>query len=684
MRKIKVYLADLVHDAVVKGPFTIPLNIGYMASYAKKHLAGEVDISLFKFPLQLMEELKRCPPDILAMSSYSWNTDLDMRMLEYARLLSRDTVTVLGGPNFPICEDEQAGFLAARPMLDFYVVNQGEPGFINLLKSACANRLSRSLIKSAAVDGCVFLAEGSERVVSGERTDSFKELDDIPSPYLDGTLDAFFKEGLIPIIETDRGCPFTCTFCAWGKTTNRDVKQFDIRRVKEEIDYIVGRNTRSTLLFIANANFGIFERDMEIARHLKHCNETRRYPRNISAAWAKNTPKRITEIAELLGDMIDVTISFQSLTPRVLENVQRSNIKTSTFMEIRNYFASKRISSNSETILGLPGETKESYLATLRALFDIDVENIASYNCRMLGGTVLNSLAERKRYGIHTKHRLYDIGFGRYKDMVSIEDDEIVSSTSTMSEEDILYFRPIHWLIQFLWSYKYYITFLKYLSSQGIHPLDFIVDLVYSAPTAGAEVRRLFSDFQADAKGECFDTYEELRSYYSDSRRFEEIMGGGFGKLNYKYTFRVLCDMRDAFDEYLRSVARKMISVKASGCVEASAMAEDIIRYTKDCYVDFDPNMRFVSEKYASYGYDILAWERDNYSAPLLNYRGRQAVRYRFRVSKDQREALESGLRQFAHPDRNVTLRKMSEYIKKSDLFYSVSHCDKKEAAAAA
>ena len=43
-----------------------------------------------------------------------------------------------------------------------------------------------------------------------------KIIEYLPSPYLSGHLDEFLRAGMVPLFETNRGCPFRCTFCAWG------------------------------------------------------------------------------------------------------------------------------------------------------------------------------------------------------------------------------------------------------------------------------------------------------------------------------------------------------------------------------------------------------------------------------------------------------------------------------------
>ena len=67
-------------------------------------------------------------------------------------------------------------------------------------------------------------------------------LNDIPSPYLNGYLDEFLLESVfIPIVESNRGCPFTCTFCNDGMGAYTKVHQFEVSRLVDEVEYIAQR-----------------------------------------------------------------------------------------------------------------------------------------------------------------------------------------------------------------------------------------------------------------------------------------------------------------------------------------------------------------------------------------------------------------------------------------------------------
>lgn len=680
MSKLSIYLGDLVHNSVARGPFTMPLNIGYVATYAKKYFDKDIDIRLFKYPQQIVDAIREDPPHILGLGDYSWNTNLNYKIIEFAKAYSNDLIAVLGGPNFPLNEDQQRDYLVKRSLVDLSVVDQGEPGFLKFLDRVLGSDNSRARIKGAPIDGCVFLGnEGDGLAVGKGMGGEFSSLGDVPSPYLSGVLDEFFGDSTIPIIETDRGCPYTCAFCAWGKTTNCKVRQFDISRVKAELDYIVERvkyTDYTNFLFVANANFGILKRDKEIAEYMKQLSINSGYPRKINAAWAKNTPNRIIDMAEILGDMVEVTMSFQSMDPVVLENIKRSNIKTSAFTELQKQFSKKGIPTTSELILGMPGETKESHLEALRVLLDMGAGNVINYNCMILGGTVLETRQEREKHGIKTKYRLFDIQFGKYGDITAIETNEVVRSTNTMSEEDMLFFRPLHWLIQFLWSYKYYIHLLKYLQSERIHPVDFMVRLISDRKNAPVTVDLLFSNFEREARDEFFDTPEELFDYYSDEEMFEGIIKGGFPKLNYKYMFDVVFNYRDEFDIHVSDTAKNMLGERLKGEAEETAysIVDNLVRYMRFIYVDFNENLDFDEEKGATFDYDILSWEKDGYNEALADYRRPEGVSYRFYTPDEQYNALKTSIRNFRYEDRNATLRKMSEYMKKADLFYRVSN----------
>lgn len=669
MQKTLVYLADLVHNSVAKGPFPMPLNIGCIGAYAKKQFGDDIELRLFKYPQALVEAVKQRPPQIMGFSNLAWNSNLSYKMAEFVRSVSPCAVTVFGGPNFPIDLQKERDFLAQRPELDFYVKGPGEVSFSRLIAAVRSGTMRQSLREQPQA-GCASLHPGTGELLLGEPV-HLEALDDAPSPYLSGLLDEFFEDNFIPILETDRGCPYSCTFCAWEQGK---VKQFSIERIKAELDYVADRVKHTNLLFFGQANFGMFERDREIVDHIVALNQSKGYPRHIYAEWAKNTSTRVIEMAEKLGDIAEATMAFQSLDPQVLANIGRENIRLSDAMAIQKHFSKRKIPTYSDLILGLPGETRETHLAALRQLFDAGIWHIVAWNCQTLKGSILESTAQREKFGLRTKYRLYDIGFGRYDGMLAIEHEEVVRATDSMSEEEILWFRPVHWLIHFLGREKYPWQLLKYLDARGIHPVDFILRVLSERESAPAKVREIFGQFAQEARDEWFDTPQALYEHYGKPENFDLITRGEFGKLNQKYSCMVLLTAREEFDAHAAAVAKKMLLEQGGGSADAdSNIVDNIVRYARESRVGFGERLEFAPQKDAWFDYDLRAWEEGGYRDELARYRKPEGIHYLFHMPDDQQDALELSLKQFAHASRFVCLRKMSEHVRRSDLFYQVS-----------
>lgn len=343
-------------------------------------------------------------------------------------------------------------------------------------------------------------------------------------------------------------------------------------------------------------------------------------------------------------------------------------------MAIQKHLAGKKLPTYSDLILGLPGETKEGHLAALRTLFDMGVWHIVAWNCQTLKGSVMETTAQRELHGLKTKYRLYDIGFGKYANIMAIEHEEVVRSTHTMSEEETLWFRPVHWLIHFLGHYKYPWQLQKYLHSQQIHPVDFILRVLAEKGSAPPKVRKIFESFEQEARDEWFPTPQALIEHYSKPENFEKIVSGEFGKLNQKYAFIVLLTARQEFDAHTSSVAKKLLADKLEGITlrTSEIIIENIIRYARETYVEFDDSLDFLSEKQAVFAYDVHAWEKDDYPKDFAKYAKPNGITYRFYLPADQQKALNLSLKQFAHTSRLVVLRKMNEHMRRSDLFYRV------------
>ena len=129
MNPLKIYLLDLTYNTTTLSTEAFPINIGYVAAYAKEQFGQNIEISLFKYIDDVECELKRSPPDILGVSNYAWNYRIGCEMANIFSKLNPNGLVIFGGPNFPIDLPSQERFFRENPVVDIYVQTDGEVGF---------------------------------------------------------------------------------------------------------------------------------------------------------------------------------------------------------------------------------------------------------------------------------------------------------------------------------------------------------------------------------------------------------------------------------------------------------------------------------------------------------------------------------------------------------------------------
>ena len=163
-KPVRIILCDLTYDTLILVSDTIPINIGFIGAYAKQKCGEDISLSLFKYPQSVIEEIKNNPPDIIACSNYSCNSNLSEYILGLAKKANPNVITVQGGTNFPHEDEQQKEFLIKRPNTDIHVLFEGEKSFCNIVQRVFDSNWDRNQIFNSPIDGTAFLS--SKREVS--------------------------------------------------------------------------------------------------------------------------------------------------------------------------------------------------------------------------------------------------------------------------------------------------------------------------------------------------------------------------------------------------------------------------------------------------------------------------------------------------------------------------------------
>ena len=648
-----------------------------MAGFAKKRLP-QLEFRLFKRPMEMIGAIRAEKPDVVGLSYYVWNANLNNYVAEVAKRANPAVLTVGGGPNITDlnCDEEHVrAFFSYQRHVDGYVLNQGERGFAALMQRLVELGGDVSKLRRDPVDGCLIndLA-GADEVRLGAHLDPLRELDEIPSPYLTGAIDPFFDDVIIPIIETNRSCPYRCTFCAWGIGTGKLAK-FSDERVLAEIEYIARRCTKTSNLYIADANYAVLDRDERFSAKFKECQDRYGYPGHVMAQWNKSRPDRVLKTARAMGGLGEVGASMQSLTPAVLDAIKRRNLPLKAVADLVKSLVDEGHASSlfSELIVGLPMETWQSHVDSIRQLMDVGAE-VFNYNLHLLPGTEMETKESRQKYIRRTGWRLHDNAFGLYDGVKIFEGQEVVLETSTMPVRELRSFRFIHFLLQFMWGRRWYFDYLMLFKNVGLHPLDVVLRLADSFTRADGEMGALYRDFCADHDLENFTTYEDLCSYWSDPRAFDRLRKGDYGKLNYVFTYRIILKDLAAFNEFLRQNSEQLAGeiLSADERRKFMVLCDAVLAFSQELRISFTKSLDLVDKKRVSFGFDVLAWRRDTHKGLPSPVRSDNPLEYEFYLPPEQRQHLQRQLAQLRSENLNLTLRKMSEDTSASQFFYQV------------
>ncbi len=641
---MRIYLADLGHNQVTISSDVYPLGVANLATYTQAYLKADrkPEIRIFREPQDLKAALDSAPPDVLGLSSYGWNHNLAMSFAKYAKRMHPGVITMMGGPNFPLTAAEQESWMRSLPAIDVHVrgpTYEGERAFLNTVQRLVDVGGALQGLMEEPVAGAQWIHPGTGEFVVGGPVPRIIELDEIPSPYLAGLLDPFWKTGYFPLMQIARGCPFTCQFCNSAVKSNSKVFAHSLENVKADLIYAAERVDKTMALSFADDNFGMYELDVEVADVIRWCQDTYGWPKYIRTTTGKNRGERIIEVMRKIRGALPMTAAVQSMSPVVLDNIKRSNIKLETYAEIQKEVRAQGMQSYGEMILGLPGETKESFMKGISDLLDTGVLRVSAHQLMLLHGAPLNNPDQREKFRFKTRFRVVARDVGDYgTGEPVIETEEMVVESATLSFEEYLEVRVFHLLLTIFYYEGNIEEAFAFAKERGLKPFDLIVEMQRRLDRAPAGFRKVIEDFVRESKEELFETREDVIAWARE--RLPELISGELGgNLLSKYSMLGRFYATHEGLDYMQMTIGEAVpgGLDAEGTAELSAVM-DYLR-TVLLHVPFRETMQrrptFTS------AFDVEAWRDADYQRPLGSFRLPAAQTWATAMDPEKRAIIE-------------------------------------------
>jgi len=233
---------------------TIPISEAYILAYLRHYgFGGSILVDCMDQPLSavhLEAVLREKRPLALGFSAYQENIERIRMWARFAKGILPDLKVILGGPQATFMPGEA---LCQMEEVDFICRGEGE-----LVMLGLARCLAGGGGDAIGVPGLSLLIDKIPRETGPLM--GRQDLDDYPSPYLEGVIDLNAKEQAI--LFTSRGCPFGCLFCYTPEASGRKIRFHSLDRVLDEIHYLRKRGIER--FWFADPNFSFSRERLEM------------------------------------------------------------------------------------------------------------------------------------------------------------------------------------------------------------------------------------------------------------------------------------------------------------------------------------------------------------------------------------------------------------------------------------
>ena len=433
------------HDVGRESSETIPISLGYILAALKAAGGTGViidDVRDAPLSLKTLEKwIRKVRPDVLGFTAYQSTMHRIRFLCRYVKSRHCYILTMLGGPQIFAMPSKS---LLELPDVDILARGDGE------LIVPRLNEVLEEKLPLDQVQGITFRREGKV-IDSTPLICPNNNLDDYPSPYLEGILNLHGKS--TAILLSSRGCKHFCRFCMTPKYCGLIVRYHSIERVVSEMELLA--NNGIERFWFADPNF---TEDKERTSLLLE----EKIRRGITTPfWCQTRADLVDD--DMLGKLKEAgadTIAFglESGSPKVLKKTGkriqldqlRQNISTAQALGMETELFS---------IFGLPGETVQDARLTIELLKSLEIpiqSNSGSQQMQLYFGSLFEKIP--KKFGIipSNEYRPAYLSVGDHYETATMSSRDLAkvrnlwALANQQMEADVYYKQRTFEILQFL------------------------------------------------------------------------------------------------------------------------------------------------------------------------------------------------------------------------------------------
>ena len=353
-----------------RGPQAVPLANAFLQGYLAA--GAEMPPDTVRADFYLEDDPRQCAgvilglrPTAVAFSLYLWNRRFCREVAAELHSSAPGLTVFAGGP-----EATAAPERILDDGYDFLVCGEGE----RPLAAVC-----KALTCGGDISGIPGVALHTEAGFLLQPAVPITELDHIPSPWLNGILDARAYPGIL--WQLSRGCGFSCDFC-FDSRDRHGVRRFSLERVESELRHFTACGVSQ--VFVLDSTFN---QDRGRAKSILRL--IRRLAPRIHFHFEVRSEFIDREMAELFAAVTcSLQIGLQSADPGVLRQVGRS-LRPDDFVSRTMLLNDTGATFGFDLIYGLPGDSLAGFRASLDFALSLYPNHLDIFPLAILPGTSL-------------------------------------------------------------------------------------------------------------------------------------------------------------------------------------------------------------------------------------------------------------------------------------------------------
>jgi radical SAM superfamily enzyme YgiQ (UPF0313 family) len=359
----------LINSNRFKHPWpVIPFGLCYLATvleYIEKHNVSFLDLCFSPdCEAEIQKTVRSFKPDVIGISIRNIDDtggydvhflleDVKNDVIDFCKREFQGPI-VIGGPSVGISGKEMLGYFD----LEYAICGDGETAMAEFVKRI-ENHVSPDGLKGLIIRRDNIIIQDSE-------PDRVKDLDALPFPkpmsYLN--LDLYRRYGSPLLVQTKRGCAYTCAYCTYNQIEGKQYRLRDPGLIANEIEILVKVTGINHVEFADSVFNAPLSHAKEVLRSV--INKKLKLKLHTMGLTPAAVDEELLDLMKLAG-FNEVDIGVESTCDIILESLSKS-FKLEDVIRTADLLKEKKMPATWFIILGAPAETHETVRETLTSV----------------------------------------------------------------------------------------------------------------------------------------------------------------------------------------------------------------------------------------------------------------------------------------------------------------------------